>query len=178
MLIPFMGQKDTVKGGVILSYDNYSNDYDVLLGGLFITFGIIVLILGVLGYILTAIIYYNTAKTNGLAEIAFWSWIPLLNVYVLFALGSTKITLEEIKKDALKFLLIYIVLTIISFIPLVGFLASIALVILSIYFIYRLFYLWTGESGKSILFVVLTVITAGIFYYIYGLIKMKQAFVA
>jgi hypothetical protein len=167
-----------MKGGVILSYDSYSSDYDVLLGGLFVTFAILALILGVLGYILTAIIYYNTAKTNGLAEIAFWSWIPLVNVYVLFALGSTKLTIEEIKKDALKFLLIYIALTIISFIPIIGFLSSIALLILSIYFIYRLFYRWTGESGKSILFVVLTVITAGIFYYIYGLIKMKKAFVA
>ncbi len=161
-----------------MSYESYPAEYDILFGGLIVTFVIVGLILGLIGYILTAIIYFNTAKTNGLGEIAFWSWIPLVNVYVLFALGSAKTTLEEIKKDALKFLLIYVALTIISFIPIIGFLSSIALVILSIYFIYRLFYRWTGESGKSILFVILTVITGSIFYYIYGLIRMKKQFVA
>lgn len=160
------------------SYDTYSSDYDVFYGGLLVTFILIMIGMFVISYVITALIYYYTTKTNGLGEIAFWSWIPVLNVYALFALGSTKTTIEEIKKDALKFLLINIGLMILSFIPILGILASIALLVIGVYFMYRLFFRWTGESGISILFVVLTFITGSIFYYIYGLIKMKKPFVA
>lgn len=159
-------------------YNSYQSEYDAaLLGGFLLTFIIIMIAVGVVSYVITAIIYYYTTKTNGLGEIAFWSWIPLVNVYVLFALGSTKTSVEEIKKDALKFLLIYIALTVISIIPFIGILTSIAMVVIGVYFMYRLFYRWTGESGTAILFVVLTIVTGSIFYYIYGLIKMKKPFV-
>ncbi|PYF07578.1 hypothetical protein [Ureibacillus chungkukjangi] len=159
-------------------YNSYQSDYDAaLFGGFLVTFFIIILVIGVVGYVITALIYYYTTKTNGLGEISFWSWIPLLNVYALFALGSTKTSLEEIKKDALKFLLIYIGLTIISIIPFIGILSSIAMIVIGVYFMYRLFFRWTGESGTAILFVVLTIITGSIFYYVYGLIKMKKPFV-
>ncbi|WP_240758383.1 hypothetical protein [Lysinibacillus sp. SGAir0095] len=158
-------------------YETYPTEADILFGGFFIGFVIVMLLFALLSYIITAIIYFYTTKTNGLGEIAFWSWIPLLNVYTLFALGSTKPSLEEIKKDALKFLLIYIGLTIISIIPFIGFLSSIAMLVIGVYFMYRLFYRWTGESGTAILFVVLTILTCSIFYYIYGLIKMKKPFV-
>ncbi|MFP3918133.1 hypothetical protein U5N28_10005 [Lysinibacillus telephonicus] len=160
------------------SYNSYSSEYDALFGGLLLTFIIVGIVLGILGYIITAIIFYNAAKTNGLAEIAFWSWIPIANAYVLFALGSIKTSTDEIKKDALKFLLIYIALAIISIIPFIGILASIALMVISIYYIYRLFYRWIGDTGKSILFVFLTFITCSIFYYVYGLLRMKKPFVA
>ena len=161
------------------TYNSYPSDYDAaLFGGFFITFLIVIIALGVVSYLITAIIYFVTSKTNGLGEIAFWSWIPLVNVYALFALGSTKTSIEEIKKEALKFLLIYIGLTIISFIPFIGILSSIAMVVIGVYFMYRLFYRWTGESGTAILFIVLSIITGSIFFYIYGLIKMKQPFVA
>lgn len=159
------------------SYSSYPTEYDVF-GGLLLTFIIVGIVLGILGYIITAIIFYNAAKTNGLAEIAFWSWIPIANAYVLFALGSIKTSTDEIKKDALKFLLIYIALAIISIIPFIGILASIALMVISIYYIYRLFYRWIGDTGKSILFVFLTFITCSIFYYVYGLLRMKKPFVA
>ena len=158
------------------SYDSYQAD--MFLGGLLVTFGIFFILFAILAYILTAIIYYKTAKTNGLEDIAFWSWIPLLNVYVLFALGSTKTTLEKIKKEAIKFMIIYIVLAIVSIIPIIGFLASIAMMIIAIYYMYRLFYRWTADSGKSIIFVVLTFITGGLFFMIYGLIMMKKPFLA
>lgn len=158
-------------------YNTYPTEADILFGGFFIGFLIFTLVLALLGYIITAIIYFYTTKTNGLGEISFWSWIPLLNVYALFALGSTKTSLEEIKKDALKFLLIYIGLTIISIIPFIGILSSIAMIVIGVYFMYRLFFRWTGESGTAILFVVLTIITGSIFYYVYGLIKMKKPFV-
>lgn len=158
-------------------YDTSLNEFDVFYGGLFFAFLLVVLVLCVVGYILTAIIYFYTAKTNGLTEITFWSWIPILNVYVLFALGSSKTTLEGIKKEALILLLVYIGLMIVSLIPFIGILASIALCILAFYYMYRLFKRWTGETGMSILFIVLTIITGSIFYYIYGLIKMKKPFV-
>ena len=159
-------------------YNSYQSDYEAaFLGGLFITFLFIIIALGVVSYLISAFIYYYTSKTNGLGEIAFWSWIPLLNVYALFALGSTKTSIEEIKKEALIFLWIYIGLTVLSFIPFIGILASIAMVIIGVYFMYRLFYRWTGEAGTSILYVVLTFITGSIFYYIYGLMKMKKPFV-
>lgn len=160
------------------TYNGYQSEYDAaLFGGFLLTVILITLAIAVVGYLITAFIYYYTTKTNGLGEIAFWSWIPLLNVYALFALGSTKTSIDEIKKDALKFLLIYIGLTIISIIPFVGILSSIAMVVIGVYFMYRLFYRWTGESGTAIIFVVLTFITGSIFYYIYGLIKMKKPFV-
>jgi len=159
-------------------YNSYQSDYEAaFLGGLFITFLFIIIALGVVSYLISAFIYYYTSKTNGLGEIAFWSWIPLLNVYALFALGSTKTSIEEIKKEALIFLWIYIGLTVLSFIPFIGILASIAMVIIGVYFMYRLFYRWTGEAGTAILYVVLTFITGSIFYYIYGLMKMKKPFV-
>ncbi|SOB90828.1 hypothetical protein SAMN05880501_101218 [Ureibacillus xyleni] len=160
------------------SYESYPAELDLFLGGLLVTFGIFIILFAILAYVLTAIIYYKTAKTNGLEDIAFWSWIPLLNVYVLFALGSTKTSIEEIKKDAIKFTIIYFVLAILSIIPIIGFLASIAMMIIAIYYMYRLLYRWTGDSGKAILFVVLTFITGGIFFMIYGLIMMKKPFLA
>lgn len=168
-----------MKGGVIMSsYNSYPNELDMLLGGLLLTFVIVGIVFGIVSYIISAIIFYNAAKTNGLAEIAFWSWIPLANAYVLFALGSNKTSIDEIKKDALKFLLIYIALAILTIIPIIDILTSIALMVISIYFIYRLFYRWVGDTGKAILFVFLTFITCSIFYYIYGLLRMKKPFVA
>ncbi|KGR76530.1 hypothetical protein [Ureibacillus sinduriensis] len=161
-----------------MTYSTYSSDYDAFYGGLFFVFLIITLALVVLGYVVNALIYYYTAKTNGLGEVSFWAWIPLVNVYLLFAFGSSKTTMQEIKKESLMFLLIYIGLAIVSIIPLIGILASIAMIVLGLYYMYRLFYRWTGETGMSILFIILTIITGSLFYYIYGLIKMKKPFVA
>ena len=143
-----------------------------------LAFIVIFIIIAVIAYILSAIIYYNTAKTNGFNEIAILSWIPIINIYVLFALGSKKATIEEVKSDALKYTLIYFGLAIVSFIPFVGFLTGIAMMVLMIYYSYRLYYRWTGDQSKAILFVVLMYLTGGIFFYIYGLIKMKERFYA
>ncbi|MFC7685755.1 hypothetical protein [Ureibacillus sp. GCM10028918] len=160
------------------TYGTYPSEYDVFYGGLFFAFVLFALALVVIGYVVTALIYYFTAKTNELGEIAFWAWIPLLNVYLLFAFGSSKTTMEEIKKESLIFMFIYIGLAIVQIIPFIGILASIALIVLGIYYMYRLFYRWTGEPGMSILFIILTIVTGSLFFYIYGLIKMKKPFVA
>lgn len=82
------------------------------------------------------------------------------------------------EKDALTWMIIYAVLFVVSFIPFIGWLASLAMMVIFIYYSYRLFYRWTGESGKALLFVILTIVTFSIFFYVYGLIKMKQEFVA
>lgn len=139
---------------------------------------IIGIIFAIIAYILSAIIYSNTAKTNGFHEITFMSWIPIVNIYMMFAFGAKKSTMEEVKSEALKYTLIFFGLVIVSFIPFIGVLSSIALFILMVYFYYRLFFRWTGEQGKSVLFVVLTFITCGIFFFVYGFMKMKKTFVA
>lgn len=67
---------------------------------------------------------------------------------------------------------------IVSFIPFLGILASLGMVGFSIYFMYRLFYRWCGETGKAVLYTILTVITGGLFFAIYGLMRMNKPFVA
>lgn len=160
----------------------YGNEYAYFdmaaIMGYILGFIVFFLIIAVIAYILSAIIYSNTANTNGFNEIAVISWIPIINIYVLFALISKKSTLPEVKSDALKFTLIYFGLAIISIIPVLGFLAAIGLMILMIYCFYRLFYRWTGDQTKAILFVILMYITGGIFFYVYGFIKMKDRFMA
>lgn len=144
-----------------------------LIGGFFV-----LLVLALICYIITAIIYYYTAKTNGPNDLAFLAWIPIINYYLFFTFGSKKTEPDEIKKDALIWAVIYAVLLVISFIPLIGWLANLALLAIFVYYLYRLFYRWTGESGKAVLFVILSLITLGIFFYIYGLIKKSEKFVA
>lgn len=145
-----------------------------LIGGFFLLF----IILAIICYVINALVFFNTAKANGPEELAFLAWIPIINYYLLFAFGSKKTTPEEVKKDALIWAIIYVVLLILSAVPLIGVLTSIAVLVISVYYFYRLFYRWTGETTKAVLFVILTFITGSIFYYIYGLIKMKQKFVA
>lgn len=141
-------------------------------------FGVALIIFGLVLYVIGALVYYNTAKTNGLGDIAFLGWIPLANTYLFFALGSTKKEESEIKKDALIWTLVYFGIFVISFIPFLGFVSSIAMFGLFAYFAYRILYRWTGDSGKAVLFTILSIITGFLFFYIYGLVKMKQPFVA
>lgn len=154
----------------------YGYEYELLFGGLFVGIIIFSLILLLIFYLISAFIFYNTAKTNGFEDIAYISWIPLVQYYVFFAFGSNNSNYEDIKKDALKWTIIYIVLFVLSFLPFIGFLTGIASVVIFFYFLYKLFYRWNGETGISVLFVILTLITGGIFFFIYGLFKMKQPF--
>ena len=152
-------------------------DYAIIMSYI-LGFIVFFLIIALIAYILSAIIYSNTAKTNGFQEIAVISWIPIINIYVLFALGSKKTTIEEVKSDALIYTLIYFGLGIVAAIPFIGLIAGIAMVILSAFYFYRLYYRWTGDQAKAILFVVLMYLTGGIFFYVYGLMKMKDRFMA
>nr|WP_106783656.1 hypothetical protein [Lysinibacillus timonensis] len=157
----------------------YYNDVNLAyLYGYIAGFILVFLVFGVIAYILLAIILSNTSKTNGFYEVAGLSWIPFVNIFVMFALGSKKPTMLEVKSEALKYTLIFFGLIILSLIPILGILASLASFVLMAYYYFRLFFRWTGDQGKAILFVVLTFITGGIFFYIFGLMSMNKQFVA
>lgn len=168
------------KGGFMMQELAYYSNSDVEFSffAFLAMFGIALVLFTIVLYVLGALVYYNTAKTNGLGDIAFLSWIPFAQTYVFFALGSTKKEASEIKKDALIWLLVYFGILVISFLPFLGFISSMAAFGFMIYFSYRIFYRWIGDSGKAVLFTIISIITLFIFFYIYGLIKMKQPFVA
>lgn len=159
----------------------YYYESDLLVGGVLVGFIIFSIVIGMLSYILNALIFYNTSKVNGLEDIAYISWIPIVNCYILFALTSKKTTYEDRKKDATKWFIIYFGLSVLaillSFVPILPSLILFTCSIIYLVFLYRLFYRWSPESGMSILFIILTIITGGLFFIIYGLIKMKKPFV-
>ncbi len=162
------------------NYDSsyYSNDWDAAMGGLFIILILAALVLGLIAYIISALIYFMTSKTNGFGDVAYIAWIPIINVYSLFLLTAGGDNREMVRATALKNTLIYAGMFIVSFIPFLGILASLGMVGFSIYFMYRLFYRWCGETGKAVLYTILTVITGGLFFAIYGLMRMNKPFVA
>lgn len=158
------------------SYNSYAGD--AFFSSILISIIIASIIFGIISYIIYAVILYKTAKTNGFESIAVISWIPIVQIYVLYALGSKKESLDEAKSEALKMCLIMIGLLVVSFIPLIGFLGNLAILAISLYYNFRLFFRWTADTATSIIFVVLSLITGSIFFYIYGLIKMNKPFQA
>lgn len=161
-----------------MSYDSYYyNDYDAALGGFFLLIIIASLVLGLIAYVVSALIYFMASKTNGFGDIAYIAWIPLINVYSLFLLTADGVDNETVRAAALKNTLIYAGLIIVSFIPFIGIIASLGAVGFTLYFTYRLFYRWSGETGKAVLYIILTLITGGIFFMIYGLLRMNRPFV-
>ncbi|CAM5191200.1 hypothetical protein UACE39S_04200 [Ureibacillus acetophenoni] len=93
---------------MLLEIENQLVFFDFsLIMSFIIAFFVIFLIIAVIAYILSAIIYSTTAKTNGFHEIAWISWIPIINIYILFALGSKKAFIPEIKSECVE---IYIIL--------------------------------------------------------------------
>ncbi|MGE7942327.1 hypothetical protein ACQKNB_09590 [Lysinibacillus xylanilyticus] len=160
-------------------YDSYnSNDIDAALGGLFLIFMLICIVVGLVGYIISSLIYYNASKTNGFSDLAYIAWIPIINVYSLFLLTATGDDDATVRANAKKNVLIYAGLLLVSFIPFIGIIASFGLIGYALYFMYRLFYRWSGETGRAVLYIILTVITFGLFYCIYGLMRMNKPFVA
>lgn len=160
------------------NYDYYGSEADLLFGGFFVAIIIASIVLGIISYIVFALILYKTAKTNGYDSIAVIGWIPIVQIYVLFALGSKKESIDEAKSEALKMCLIMLGLIIVGLIPFINILSYIGMMVISVYYYYRLFYRWTADNATSIIFVVLTFITSSIFLYIYGLMKMNKPFQA
>ncbi|OXS76178.1 hypothetical protein B1B04_04070 [Lysinibacillus sp. KCTC 33748] len=160
-------------------YDSYYyDDFDAALGGIFIIIMLIGLVLSIVSYVISSLIYYKASKINGFSDLAYIAWIPIINVYSLFLLTAKGEDNATVRGAAKKNALIYVGLIIVSFIPLIGIIASLGLLGFTLYFTYRLFYRWTGETGKAILYIILSFITFGLFYYIYGLMKMNKPFVA
>jgi len=160
-------------------YDSYnSNDIDAALGGLFLIFMLICIVVGLVGYVISSLIYYNASKTNGFSDVAYIAWIPIINVYSLFLLTATGNDDATVRANAKKNVLIYAGLILVSFIPFLGIIASLGLLGYTLYFTYRLFYRWSGETGRAVLYIILTFITFGLFYCIYGLMRMNKPFVA
>ncbi|MFJ7738347.1 hypothetical protein ACIQ2D_18690 [Lysinibacillus sp. NPDC097287] len=161
-----------------MNYDSYYSDYDAVLGGLLIIAFIVILIFALLSYLISAIIFYTTSKTNGFSDLAYIAWIPLINVYSLFLLTANGDDDATSRAVAKKIALIYFGLFIVSFIPIIGFISSLAMAGIVLYYSYRLMYRWSGETGKAVLYIILTFITCGLFFAIYGLMRMKQPFKA
>jgi len=160
-------------------YDSYYyDDFDAALGGIFVIIMLIGLVLSIASYVISSLIYYKASKINGFSDLAYIAWIPVINVYSLFLLTAKGEDNTTVRSAAKKNALIYVGLIIVSFIPVIGIIASLGLFGFTLYFTYRLFYRWTGETGKAVLYIILSFITFGLFYYIYGLMKMNKPFVA
>ena len=159
-----------------MNYDSSYSEYDAVFSGLFIIAILVVLVLAIIGYLISALIYYKTSKTNGFSDAAYIAWIPLLNVYSLFLLTARGDNDTTVRAAAKKNTLIYFGLLIVSFIPVIGIIASIVATGFVLYYAYRLQYRWSGETGKAVLYVILTLITGGLFFAIYGLMRMNRPF--
>ncbi|MGE7688677.1 hypothetical protein ACQKMI_05650 [Lysinibacillus sp. NPDC097214] len=160
-------------------YDSYNyDDIDMALSGLFLVIMLVGLVLSIVSYVISSLIYYKASKINGFGDLAYIAWIPIINVYSLFLLTAKGEDNATVRGAAKKNALIYVGLILVSFIPFLGIIASLGLLGFTLYFTYRLFYRWTGETGKAVLYIILSFITFGLFYYIYGLMKMNKPFVA
>ncbi|MFJ7667092.1 hypothetical protein ACIQXI_08280 [Lysinibacillus sp. NPDC097195] len=158
-------------------YDPYYSDYDAVFGGFMLLFFFVFLVFLIIGYVVNALIYFTASKTNGFSDVAYIAWIPIINIYSLFLLTAPGDDDVTIRAAAKKTTLIYAGLFIISFVPLVGFLASIVMFGYWIFYTYRLLYRWTDDTGKAVLYIILSILTCGLFYAIYGLMRMRRPFI-
>lgn len=163
-----------------MSYDPY-NEFEAIMNEPFaIAFLLIILtvglIIGLIAYLISALIYFKTSKTNGFSDVAYIAWIPLLNLYNLFLLTAHSDNDTTDRAIAKRNTLIYFGLFIASFIPFIGYIASLGMAIFSLYYLYRLLYRWSGETGKAVLYIILTIFTAGLFFAVYGLMHMSKPF--
>ena len=164
-----------------MNYDSYYNEFDVILNdpiiaSIFLFIILIGLVFGIIAYLITALIYFKTSKTNGYSDVAYIAWIPLVNVYSLFLLTANWGDYTMNRALAKRNTLIYFGLFIVSFIPIIGYIASIGMAGFILYYLYRLMYRWSGETAKAVLYVILTIITGGLFFGIYGLMRMSKPF--
>ena len=158
-------------------YDPYYSDYDAIFGGFMILFFFVFFALLIIGYVINALIYFMTSKTNGFSDVAYIAWIPIINIYSLFLLTADGDDDVTIRAAAKKTTLIYAGLFIVSFVPVVGMIASLVMFGYWVYYSYRLLYRWTGETGKAVIYIILSLLTCGLFFAIYGLMRMKRPFI-
>ncbi|MEK4229738.1 hypothetical protein [Solibacillus sp. FSL H8-0538] len=166
-----------------MNYDSYNGELDSILNdpiaaGFFVMIILIGLVFGFIAYLISALIYFKTSKTNGFGDVAYIGWIPLLNAYSLFLLTANSDDDTTNRAIAKKNTLIYFGLFIASFIPVIGFIASLGLAGFILYYMYRLLYRWSGDTGKAVFYIILTFFTSGLFFAIYGLMRMSRPFKA
>jgi len=166
-----------------MSYNSYNSEFDAIINdpifaGLFLIIILGGLVFGLIAYLITALIYFKTSKTNGFSDVAYIAWIPLMNVYILFLLSANSDDDTTSRALAKRNILIYLGLFIVSFIPVIGIIASLVMAGIALYYSYRLMYRWSGETGKAVLYIILSIITGGLFFAIYGLMHMNQPFKA
>lgn len=166
-----------------MNYESYTNDFESILSDPYAAgFLLIIVLVGfffsIIAYLVTALIYFKTSKTNGYSDVAYIAWIPFVNVYSLFLLIAQNEDDTTNRSIAKRNTLIYYGLFIVSFIPLIGYIASIGMAGFMLYAMYRLLYRWSGETAKAILYIILTFFTAGLFFAVYGLMRMSRPFKA
>ena len=164
-----------------MNYEPYTNEFESILNdpvfaGILLMIILIGLVYSLIAYLVTALIYFQTSKTNNYSDVAYIAWIPFINVYSLFLLSAQDKDDTTNRSNAKRNTLIYYGLFIVSFIPVIGFIASIGMIGFMLYAMYRLFYRWSGEMGKAILYIILTFFTAGLFFAVYGLMRMNRPF--
>lgn len=159
-------------------YDSNYSDYEAVFGGFLIIVILVGLVMALVYYLISAFIYYSASKTNGFNDLAYIAWIPLINVYSLFLLTANSDDDATIRASAKKNTLIYFGLFIVSFIPAIGIIASLVMAGFVLYYSYRLMYRWSGDTGRAVLYVILSFFTGGLFFAVYGLMRMNQPFKA
>lgn len=125
----------------------------------------------ILFYVILSLIYYRTAKANGYEEVAYLSFIPIINIYIMFLLIAKGNSDIERRASAKKMVILFTCLFIVGIV-------SIRLIVILIvnYLIYRIFYRWVGDKTYGIFYMILNVFTCGIFLIIYGLLHMNKPF--
>lgn len=162
-------------------YDSsYYNDFDDLDLAFLIIMLISIALISIISYVINSLVYYQASKANGFSKQAYIAWIPLVGVYNFFLLTAKGDNDASVRAAAIKNFIIYAVLSIVSLIPylFLDIIGSVGFLGFMCYFTYRLFYRWAGGTGKAVLYTILSFITLGLFYAIYGLLKMNKPFVA
>lgn len=93
-------------------------------------------------------IYYRTAKANGYEEVAYLSFIPIINIYIMFLLIAKGNSDIERRASAKKMVILFTCLFIVGIILPLRFIV----ILIVNYLIYRIFYRWVGDKTYGIFF--------------------------
>lgn len=136
--------------------------------------GIIVIILTVGLYILFAYSLYRLAMNNGYRDIAFLSFIPFVNIYLLVQMSGDIVIFDGI---IFKSNIVGIVMIVFTLLPEIAYLGLVVKILM--------FLLWEGvlynlykklDSSFPLLYAILSVIFLPIFLPIYLFIKKDEIF--
>ncbi len=125
-----------------------------------IVFTIIMIIWGIAAYLLSAFALHTMAKNQGLED-AYFAFIPILNCKTWGDLVGPKMPDYLRPETGWKVLGIFVACFILNFIPIVNFISSIVSLILAIWIMYLLLERYTTNS---VLFTIIHLITASLFF--------------